>query len=270
MRITPISPVLVALALVAAGLTGGCGSVPLKAPTGYSFSHALFNGPAPPARYANAKAAPAPKPRPSRPAQTTKPARAADAAVAPLPVTRPEPREEASTPVRPIDSAQRSVLLTAAQRLVGVRQGFDGRGFLHHLLQAGDIRLSGIKSKPSIREVYRALQTKKLTYDRNDPAVGDLVFFHNTEDQNRDGRQNDWYSLVGVVEEAKPDGTITVILPVGAEIVRKVMNLRMPEVRRADTGGAIVNDVLRKKRLDDPPYTQYLTGELFAGFAAVP
>ena len=134
----------------------------------------------------------------------------------------------------------------------------------------GDVRLPGVKSKPQVREVYRALRAERLTYDRKDPQPGDLVFFHNTVDANGDGRQNDWYSLVGVVEEVRGDGTIAFILPVDGEISRRVMNLKHPEARRLETSGPILNDVLRQKRLDDPPYAQYLAGELYAGFAALP
>lgn len=151
-----------------------------------------------------------------------------------------------------------------------MRDAFDARGFLHHLLSVGDVRLEGLGGEPEIRDVYRSLRARALTYDRAEPQPGDLVFFHNTVDENEDGRQNDWYSLAGVVESVDGSATVTVILPIEGEVTRRVMNLDRPEVRRAEGGGAVLNDVLRTKRLDDPPYTQYLAGELYAGFAALP
>ncbi len=250
----------VALGAALLGLTA-CGSVPLRGPTPYSLSHALFNEPIPvrPARRRQAVKKPA-RPTPSATV-------AAAAAPVASPVSTPSAVER---PTAERVGRQRALMLATAQQLVGLRGAFDARGYVHHLLEAGDVRLSGISAKPSIRDVFRALQAQHLTYDRSEPAAGDLVFFHNTEDQNRDGRQNDWYSLAGVVETVAADGTVTAILPSGGAIVRRVMNLRTPEIRRAGETGPIVNDVLRKKRLDDPPYTQYLAGELYAGFAAVP
>lgn len=42
-----------------------------------------------------------------------------------------------------------------------------------------------------------------------------------------------------------------------------------PEVRRDESAGVTLNSVLRSKRMSDPEYTQYLAGELFAGFASL-
>jgi len=181
--------------------------------------------------------------------------------VAPAPIAAPAGRGHGD---------RRAETLEAARRLIGMRDAFDARGFLHHLLSVGEVRLAGIGGEPELRDVYRALRSQALTYDRSAPQPGDLVFFHNTADDNGDGRQNDWYSLAGVVESVDGEGTITVILPVEGEVGRRSLNLDRPEVRRLESTGAVLNDVLRTKRLDDPPYTQYLAGELYAGFAALP
>ena len=247
-----------------------------RPPDDYEFSHALFNeahsfagGRVVPR--ATATARPRRTVRRAEPASPPAPAAPRPVATAIVAIGAPSPVLPETAPAAdPGSGDRRTETLGSARRLLGMRDAFDARGFLHHLLEVGDVRLPGVKSKPLVRDVYRALRSQHLTYDRKDPQPGDLVFFHNTVDANEDGRQNDWYSLVGVVEAVGEDGTIALILPLDGEVSRRVMNLRHPEARRLESSGAVLNDVLRQKRLDDPPYAQYLAGELYAGFAALP
>ena len=95
---------------------------------------------------------------------------------------------------------------------------------------------------------------------------GDLVFFDNTWDFNRDGKVNDPLTHVGIVERQDPDGTVVFISRVAGAVERYHMNLGLPHVHKA-ANGRILNDYLRRKDVIDPANTGYLTGELFAQFA---
>lgn len=97
---------------------------------------------------------------------------------------------------------------------------------------------------------------------------GDLVFFHNTWDFNRDGLPNDPLTHVGVVEKVEQDGTVTFVSWVSAGVERYRMNLRQPDVHRT-ADGRILNDYMRRKGPGDPPVMRYLTGQLFAAFGTV-
>ena len=99
------------------------------------------------------------------------------------------------------------------------------------------------------------------------PAVrpGDLVFFDNTWDYNGDGMANDPLTHVGIVERQEENGTVVFVSRVAGAIERYRMNLALPHVHRT-TEGRVLNDYIRRKDLDDPATTAYLTGELFAGF----
>lgn len=99
------------------------------------------------------------------------------------------------------------------------------------------------------------------------PAVrpGDLVFFDNTWDYNGDGIINDPLTHVGIVERQETDGTVIFISRVAGAIERYRMNLALPHVHRT-AEGRILNDYIRRKDVDDPFNTTYLTGELFAVF----
>lgn len=102
------------------------------------------------------------------------------------------------------------------------------------------------------------------------PAVhpGDLVFFHNTWDFNRDGRFNDPLTHVGVVEQVERDGTVVFVSRVSAGTERYRMNLQEPHTHKT-ADGRVLNDYMRRRASGDPSEAQYLTGQLFAAFGTV-
>ena len=97
---------------------------------------------------------------------------------------------------------------------------------------------------------------------------GDLVFFHNTWDFNRDGLPNDPLTHVGVVEKVDLDGTVVFVSSVSRGIERYRMNLRHPDTHKS-ADGRILNDFLRRKHLGDSQGTYYLAGRLFAAFGTL-
>ncbi len=99
------------------------------------------------------------------------------------------------------------------------------------------------------------------------PLPGDAVFFHNTFDANSDGRNNDWYTHVGVVETVRKDGAARVMSYVGGAVTSFWVDPNRPDEIGADD--APVNSRVRIPTADDAPYTQYHAGQLFAGYCSV-
>jgi cell wall-associated NlpC family hydrolase len=99
---------------------------------------------------------------------------------------------------------------------------------------------------------------------RKTPKAGDLVFFRETYDRNRDGRRNDGLTHIGVVESVAPDGTVTFIHRASRGVTRSKLNPRQPRTFRTPRGETL-NDYLRPK---SKRLRAYLTGELFVGYAA--
>jgi len=120
----------------------------------------------------------------------------------------------------------------------------------------------------NIPKLYRHCREQNATFQSRKPAAGDLVFFHNVEDANSDGRNNDWYTYVALVEGVDGSGTVTLLGYRGGEVRKFRMNLSNPDDRTSD-GGDVVNTELRPEQSDDPPYTQHLAGQLFAGYCAL-
>lgn len=96
---------------------------------------------------------------------------------------------------------------------------------------------------------------------------GDAVFFHNVVDANGDGRNNDWYAHVGIVEKVRSDGAARVLSYVGGEVIGSWIDPTRPE--EIGTDEAPVNSRLRIPTADDPPFTQYYAGQLFAGYCSM-
>ena len=118
----------------------------------------------------------------------------------------------------------------------------------------------------SIPALYRKCRANHAVYTEGPPAAGDLVFFHNTVDANRDGRNNDWYTHVGLVESTR-NGVVSVLSYRQGSVQSFRMSLEHAAKQRHD--GRVVNARIRPEQSDDPPYTQYLAGQLFAGYCGL-
>ncbi|MHB8876208.1 MAG: CHAP domain-containing protein [Myxococcaceae bacterium] len=96
------------------------------------------------------------------------------------------------------------------------------------------------------------------------PSPGDLVFFRETYDRDRDGARDDGLTHVAVVESVGADRTVTFVHRSGQGITRGRMNLARPDVR-SDELGAVINDYLRTSSRGRPAA---FAAELFVGFAS--
>lgn len=100
------------------------------------------------------------------------------------------------------------------------------------------------------------------------PSPGDIVYFDNTYDANRNGRIDDPLSHVGLVDAVDRDGTIHVIHLSRRGVVRDPMNLLRPDVRQ-DERGKTLNAWLRPQFARDRADVPRLAGQLFAGFGTI-
>jgi hypothetical protein len=97
------------------------------------------------------------------------------------------------------------------------------------------------------------------------PNPGDLVFFVETYDRNRDGLRNDGLTHVGIVESVEPDGTVVFVHRVSGGVKESRLNLHHPremEGPQRERWNDIIRGASRRDRA-------YLTGELFAAYASV-
>ncbi len=97
------------------------------------------------------------------------------------------------------------------------------------------------------------------------PAPGDLVFFHDTYDRNRNGKADDPFTHVGIVEYVV-DGTVVFVHRGAKGVARGAMTPDRPA--EASEAGVALNSALRGKspRLAGVPV---LAGALFAGYGRI-
>lgn len=197
---------------------------------------------APPPR--QAAAPPAERPAPSPPAASAPPAASGSrASLGPA---------ASATPNRPIPNAAAG--------------GFAPASAAAYVRDVYAVNETSLGDRDAIADIYRYANEHGRIYHSR-PVVGDLVFFNNTHDADGDGRPNDFFSHVGIVENVVENGTITVLSYLDGDVRRFQMNLEHPSEQRVD--GAEANTVLRERHRDDLASTAYLAGELFAGFAGV-
>ena len=151
--------------------------------------------------------------------------------------------------------------------LGGKRYGDDCTGLVRGVYaQVGiDLMSAAAAGDNGDTAIYRFASTHGRVYEGGRPVGGDLVFFRDTYDLNRDGRINDGLTHVGLVEKIEEDGTVIVIHRVARGVVRYRMNLTFRD-KALNSEGRPVNDWLRAPNSSGVPQ---LTAQLFAGYATV-
>jgi hypothetical protein len=97
------------------------------------------------------------------------------------------------------------------------------------------------------------------------PAPGDLVFWHDTYDRNRNRKADDRFTHVGIVERVDGE-TVHFIHRGGRGVARGVMTLSRPHEATAGEDGRHLNSTLRAR--SHPVRHGGLAAELFAGYAS--
>jgi cell wall-associated NlpC family hydrolase len=189
-------------------------------------------------------------------------------AVATVPSGRPAPkRAPARTPPPAPASPLRDRVVERATSAVGAptlraftrEVSDDCTGFVRWTtLASGEELVAGSAAN------MMAIASRARAMRRSGPPLpGDLVFFRDTYDRNRDRRRGDGITHIGVVERVEPDGTVVFVHRAGSGVKQSRLNLRHPSEQRAGDGRTL-NDYIRRA---SGKRRARLTGEQFAGFA---
>ena len=169
----------------------------------------------------------------------------------------------------------RDTTVALARKLVGAQHvrlnnktyGDDCTGLVRGLYESVGVNLmtDGEAGDNGVTAIWRFTAQHGRLYDGGVPVAGDLVFFRETYDLNRDGAVNDGLTHIGLVDDVEGDGTVIVIHRVARGVVRYRMNLTNPSQAK-DATGKVINDGLRLPGAGSP---QRLTGELFVSFGTL-
>jgi probable lipoprotein NlpC len=203
------------------------------------------------------------------------------------PVQVPGPAEEpaaggvlsAEPPARATDELG-TRLVERARSALGHRGPFtagaerypaDCSGFVAWVFQAEGVPLRQLMGRVApgessgVAAAYQVVRTYGVVFGGGGewPLPGDMVFFRDTYDRNRDGRLDDPFTHMGLVEQVD-GGTVTFLHRGRHGVERGVLTLERSGVTQ-DDGGRELNTVLRSRnaRLHRAPG---LAGGLFMGY----
>tara|TARA_B110000037_G_C16960587_1_gene440787 strand:- start:211 stop:876 length:666 start_codon:yes stop_codon:yes gene_type:complete len=143
-------------------------------------------------------------------------------------------------------------------RVDGISYRYDCSGFVMAAHAKASIMIDG-----STKMLYDESKEENVFHHKKKPFVGDVVFFDNSYDRNKNGRRDDKLTHIAIVEKVESDGTMTLIHLGSKGIVRTIMNLYYPDMHQ-DQNGKVLNSYLRASKS-----SPNLTGELWVGFGSL-
>jgi hypothetical protein len=140
----------------------------------------------------------------------------------------------------------------------GEKYRYDCSGMICAAHEKARIPLRG-----NTQSMYEYAKDMGVFHKRKRPDVGDVAFFDNTWDRNKNGRRDDDLTHIAIVEKVERDGTITLIHLGNSGVKRLVMNMKHSS-NKMSANGKPWNSVLRKEGKG-----KKLTGQLCRGFGSL-
>ncbi|MGL4394090.1 MAG: CHAP domain-containing protein [Brevinema sp.] len=141
--------------------------------------------------------------------------------------------------------------------------------FIFHLAGLNLRKLYGIADN-GVTAIWEGLKTQGflLNPEIKDLQAGDIVFFDNTYDMNKNALWDDELSHIGVVESVDEFNTVTYIHYGSRGVVRAKMNLHHPQIYATNINSNThrFNDLLRASEVRGVN-PEYLSGSLYRGAA---
>ncbi len=153
------------------------------------------------------------------------------------------------------DPALKRVLDAALSMQGSSRVRVDGRtfradcsGFVIACWHAANRELidPGAKGRSGTALIFDSLRKRGRLVAKGAARGGDLVFFHNTYDRNRNGVRDDTFTHVALVEYVDPDGTVHYMHFASGKVKRGVFNPKHPDTARDPDHGKAWNSFLRR------------------------
>src|SRR5438045_5492230 len=131
--------------------------------------------------------------------------------------------------------ARRAGELVGRDSVSDIAPGYqdDCSGFVRLVYAIQGIDLSRLPARSSIVQAMYIRARENGALRDGSPRPGDLVFFRNTYDRNRDGRRHDGLTHAGIVESVDDEGPATFVHRGGRRTVRPHLHLDGPRQFRA-------------------------------------
>ena len=148
-------------------------------------------------------------------------------------------------------------------------------GFIHYIFYASGIDLLDACSlgDRGVDTLYNGLNELGYAYEQGLPEPGDLIFFDNTYDANRNHSWDDKLTHIGIVESVGEYETVTFLHFVSHKVTRSTINMRYPNThafRMSDGRLMIINSYIRENRGEGFKRRAYIASSFFHGYARIP
>jgi hypothetical protein len=185
----------------------------------------------------------------------------------------------------PTEAKFYGLVVDYAKSVVGVKKipkvggkGFtsDCIGFVNYVYYKAGIDLQKVygDGNRGVDALYYGLENYSFVYRAQIAKPGDIIFFDNTYDVNKNKKWDDPLSHVGIVESIGKHGTITYIHFSSQGVVYDTMNLYYPKtyafIKKGTKDKIIINSYLKKKKKGEKyPDNQYISAFFFHSFAHI-
>ena len=166
---------------------------------------------------------------------------------------------------------QRKKIVEQARKIIGQkdRKWKDSAFFVHSLYKYSGI---DVFSRHSAGKNYAAeiihdfAEAEGILFENRLPSEGDLVFFQNTHDRNKNTKPDDGITLVGIVESIDSYQTVSIITTVSGTVLRYKMNRKQQNVTRNLQTQKIINHSFVSGY---QPTANLLTAQAFVSYGSV-
>ena len=193
------------------------------------------------------------------------------------PATKPGTALDATSPE--ITELQRK-LIKAAESLQGkTKFVLDGETFAFdctgtvlaaYYLAGYDLRKDFARFPGNgVSRLYKMAESKGLLSNSSSTLPGDVLFWDNTYDRNKDGKMNDELTHTGIVVRIGEDGTVYYLHHhVTRGIVIEAMNLDRPDVYEVTRNGKteLMNSPIRIREAGKARPEKWLSGQLYNAY----
>ncbi len=173
-----------------------------------------------------------------------------------------------------MQAAKESIGLNNIPSLKGKTFTCDCIGFVRYVyLRAGlDLQKAYGNGRGGVSSLYDGLAGRGLIYTNRIPSPGDLIFFDNTYDVNKNGKWDDPLSHIAIVETVGKYNTIYYIDFSNNQVREERLNLIYPNThafKQKDGGLFIINSFLRRDRGEGLGRKDYVSSSFFRAFAHI-
>lgn len=171
--------------------------------------------------------------------------------------------------------AKNSIGLSYVPAVNGKTFTSDCIGFVRYVYYSAGVDISIVygDGRGGVSSFYNGIEIRGWVYNKFPPNIGDLIFFDNTYDANRNRKWDDELTHIGIVSGFGKHDTIFYIHYASGKVKEDRINLKYPNTyafRQKEGKLYVINSHLRINRGEGYSKKEYLSSSFFRCFGRIP